>query len=531
MHLDLEQLDAGAAPEAEICIVGGGVAGLVLARRLGAAGRRVMLLEAGGLEFEERSQALYAAEMTAENHRGSTEGRFRTFGGSSTRWGGQLLPFTADIFSPPADSRAAAWPIDESAVTPYYQQVQEIFQVGSLPFTRELLPALGHPAVHLSPKLRLRYSKWAPFQRRNLAKTIGAELVEDPNVTVYSHANVASLEGHGKVVTHARVLDYIGREFVFKAERFVVCCGTVESSRLLLSSSIVPNKFDQLGRYFHDHVALHAAVLPKPAVAAITERLGPFFVDGVLYTCKIEATPELQGEAGMVAVMAHFIVQEPEDSGIAAVRNLLTSVQQGKLKEALTRNLLPMLRGTGDVVRLVWASKVRKRRAISTGATVRMNIDMEQRANAENRIRLSDTVDALGLRKTVVDWRIGDSEYETAAKYARIVQAELAAEGFPELEWTAGLLKDVKPSIADCYHPMGGLRMGTDPAGSVVDANLKVHGVENLFVASCAVFPSGGSSNPTFTLMALTMRLADYLLGTSKNADVDGAGEAIRSRG
>ncbi len=312
-------------------------------------------------------------------------------------------------------------------------------------------------------------------------------------------------------MTHARVLDYSGREFRFTAERFVVCCGTVESSRLLLSSAVVPNAHDQLGRYFHDHVALHAAVLPRAALAAITERLGPFFVGGVLYTCKIEATPELQEEAGMVAVMAHFIIQEPEDSGIAAVRNLLTSVQQGKLGDALTKNLVPMLRGTGDVVRLLWGSKVRRRRAISSAATVKMNIEMEQRANAENRVRLSDEVDALGLRKTVVDWRIGESEYGTAAKYARIVQGAFAAAGWPELAWTPGLLAEVRPSIADCYHPMGGLRMGTDPSGSVVDADLKVHGVENLYVASCAVFPSGGSSNPTFTLMALAMRLADWL--------------------
>ncbi len=65
--------------------------------------------------------------------------------------------------------------------------------------------------------------------------------------------------------------------------------------------------------------------------------------------------------------------------------------------------------------------------------------------------------------------------------------------------------------MADTYHMMGGLRMGVDPASSVVDPNLKVHGLSNLHIASCAVFPAGGSSNPTFTLIALTLRLADQL--------------------
>jgi choline dehydrogenase-like flavoprotein len=59
---------------------------------------------------------------------------------------------------------------------------------------------------------------------------------------------------------------------------------------------------------------------------------------------------------------------------------------------------------------------------------------------------------------------------------------------------------------------MGGTAMGVDPRSSVVDPDLRMHGVANLSVASCATYPSGGSSNPTFTLMALTLRLAERLM-------------------
>jgi choline dehydrogenase-like flavoprotein len=225
----------------------------------------------------------------------------------------------------------------------------------------------------------------------------------------------------------------------------------------------------------------------------------------------MEATSRLQSERDLLSVMAHIVIQEPDDSGIAAVRNLLVSVQQGKFNQALTTNFGPMLRGVGDVLRLLWASKITKRRAVSKRAIVRLNIDMEQASNPDNRIRLSTQRDALGLPKTIVDWRIGDAEYRTAHRFAQIVKEELAHAGFAPLQWMPGLLEGSKPAMIDTYHPMGGLRMGTDPAASVVDADLKVHGLANLHVASCAVFPSGGSSNPTFTLMALTMRLADHL--------------------
>jgi choline dehydrogenase-like flavoprotein len=474
-------------------------------------GFEVTVLEAGGLDFEERSQSLYEAEMAATEHAGTTLGRFRTFGGSSTRWGGQLLPYPEDVFKPVPGSPSAPWPIDGNEIAPYYEKVQRILHVGALPFTDTLLPALGHRPSPFSNDIRLRFSKWAPFSKRNLAQTIGRDCLTDSRIHLYTHANVAELHTANGRVIRVRAMNYQGCSFDFSADHFIVAAGTVESSRILLSSPAIPNEHDQLGRYFHDHISFPAAVLPPLAQRQIVDCLGPFFVNGVLHTCKMEAAPELQKEQGLLSVMAHFVVQEPEDSGIAAVRNLLVSVQRGQLNQALTKNLVPMLRGTSDVARLLWSSKVKRRRAISKRAIVRMNIDMEQPGSAANRIRLSEHRDALELPKAVVDWRVGDAEYETAVKFARIMQRKLEEAGFASLEWTPGVLEGEKPVMIDTYHPMGGLRMGVDPTASVVDSNLKLHGLANLHVASCAVFPSGGSSNPTFTMMALTLRLADHL--------------------
>ena len=168
MLIDLELEAAGGSYTSDVCVLGGGIAGLVLARKLAGPGVKVHLLEAGGLELEERSQRLYEAEMAGDAHAGAREGRFRVFGGSSTRWGGQLLPYTEDIFSPRVGMPSRAWPIGAEAVEPYYAQVLEIMGVDGLPFGAELLGALGHPAVGFGDAVRLRFSKWAPFGRRNL---------------------------------------------------------------------------------------------------------------------------------------------------------------------------------------------------------------------------------------------------------------------------------------------------------------------------------------------------------------------------
>jgi choline dehydrogenase-like flavoprotein len=65
------------------------------------------------------------------------------------------------------------------------------------------------------------------------------------------------------------------------------------------------------------------------------------------------------------------------------------------------------------------------------------------------------------------------------------------------------------------HHHMGGTRISTDPSRGVVDADLKVHGTRNLFVTGSSVFPSGGSVNPTLTIVALSLRLAAHLRATA----------------
>jgi choline dehydrogenase-like flavoprotein len=320
------------------------------------------------------------------------------------------------------------------------------------------------------------------------------------------------LQEAGGRVQSVALKNYAGADFVFRADQFVVCLGTIESSRLLLSSN-VGNAFDQVGRYFHDHVGLRVARIEGEARARVLDPLGPFYIKGTLHTCKLEASAELRQRERLPAVMAHVVIEEPEDSGPAALRSMLGSLQQGNLSQAITRNFLPALLGLGDIARLAWQSRVRQRRAVSARAEVWLKIDMEQVAGADDRVRLSETRDALGQRKAVVDWRIGALQREAVRAFAPVVKAELEGIGITGLQWLAGVLDVCSelPPMADTLHAMGGLRMGTDARASVVDCDLKVHGVENLHIASCAVFPAGGSSNPTFTMMALTLRLADRL--------------------
>jgi choline dehydrogenase-like flavoprotein len=163
--------------------------------------------------------------------------------------------------------------------------------------------------------------------------------------------------------------------------------------------------------------------------------------------------------------------------------------------------------------RLAYSKKFHKRRAVSNHAIVRMHVGCEQVVKPSNRIRLSDhSRDALGMPRAVVDWRVAPEERRTITVYAGYLREQLSRVFGPPIKWNmdapCGQFSGF-PQIRDTNHPMDGTIMGVDPKASVVDTDLRVHKIANLYIASCSTYPSGGSSNPTFTLLALTLRLAD----------------------
>jgi choline dehydrogenase-like flavoprotein len=520
MQIDLDAVSESKEYTSTVCIIGAGIAGLLLARNLAARGIDVNLLEGGGQTLEKRSQDLYSAKMGGIRHDGTTRGRFRVFGGSSTRWGGQLLPYTPDVFSPPSTVPSVKWPITHYDLEPYYSEVHKVMHVGSGFPETEFFNMLGKDERDY-PEIKIRFSKWAPFSKRNLANTVGRECLQNPRIVCFLHANATCIEpnkSNGRI-ERAIVKNYRGISFRFTAQQFVICTGTIESSRLLLASNTVcerglGNSTDNVGRYFHDHISVSAAPVEGEARRQFVRLFSPRLVNGILFTPKLEASEELRSSHGLLAVMAHFSIDEPPGTGVAAVREILQSIQRRERATQMVQAVSRLPGNLREIARLLWFARFRKRRAISHGAAITLRLDCEQKPTAASRIRISAERDVLGMPRAVIDWHISYEEQRTVQTYARVIGNFLNKVGIKPIDWSPEIWKGDDSWLkltTDTYHAMGGTRMGTDPKSSVVDCNLQVHGVPNLFVASCSVFPGGGSSNPTFTMMALTLRLGNYL--------------------
>jgi choline dehydrogenase-like flavoprotein len=528
--VDLEEMEASALPiRTQVCIIGAGLAGHTLAQRLTASGVQVALLEAGGRDPEDRSQVIYNARMPRLTHTGTTEGRFRVLGGSTTRWGGQLLPYTPEIFQPTTSLPSYGWPIGLDEVAPYYPIAQRLLQADDYPFdAKPFLTAFARPIPpmldHL-PELRARFSKCAPHSRRNVGTTLGKVLEEGSVGTLYLHANLTELllSPNGDRIEAALVRNYAGAKFRFEADHFVLSTGTIETPRLLLASrSVNPagvgNQNDQVGRYFHDHVSLPAAVLTGPARTMFMESFGPFLHKGTAHTVKFEAPTPLRERLDLLAVMAHIIIHEPEDSGVSVARSMLRSVQRRDIKDAIFRELPKVPGAIADLAGLAYTAQFKQRRYASARAAVTLCLDSEQMPLADTRIRLDDELDHLGMPKTVVDWTVSEPDLKTLRTFAAYLRDRFDELGLVGVNWSPEIFDPAAEitGITDTYHPMGGCRMGTDPRESVVDPNLTVHGIPNLSLATAAVYPAGGSSNPSFTIMALALRLGDRLIAQLK---------------
>ncbi len=176
----------------------------------------------------------------------------------------------------------------------------------------------------------------------------------------------------------------------------------------------------------------------------------------------------------------------------------------------LLGNIGTVIRDLGDAGEFAWR-KTLGRPALPVRA---LNVRMtgEPMPNPLSRILLGDERDALGMRRVVVDWHLTPEDKRQALALQKLLATEVGRTGFGRLRIT--LSDDDKTWPDDLYgdeHHMGTTRMHADPTQGVVDANCRVHGMANLFVAGSSVFPTAGAANPTLTITALALRLADHL--------------------
>lgn len=510
-----EQVPEGATIRADVCVIGGGPAGIVLALRLARdPARRVCLIESGGFDFDPEAQALARAGSTGQPIGPLHEARVRALGGSTWSWGGICTPPDPIVFEP-RPWIDGAWPFAATELDPYLDPAFEWLGVdrASRQTTEELAAStfadsgldphrLVPAPVHLSRPLR-----FGDAYRETLETA--------PNLIVYLHATVTRLHPDGGRISRAEGRSR-GAPFSVEAAEYVLAGGGIENPRLLLVSGIGG---PAVGRYFMEHPRL----LERFAVQSGDTPLGRLVGrPGHRHPLRLALSDATQRQGRLVNwhTDLRFRLAGQDGETWDATRRLLIAARRpwkespfyqdaggGRLR-LRSRDVLSTLRRPDRAVIGVTS-------AVTGHPSLRRSIELwsslEQAPEPDNRVTLTDRPDALGMPMATVHWTLGDLEERTHRRGRGILLSELerlepgiTAASLDEADrWPDGILTT--------WHHQGTTRMDDDPRRGVVDRDARVHGIGNLSIAGSSVFPVSASAAPTLTIVQLALRLAGRL--------------------
>lgn len=531
MFVDTRYLDEGSNIETEVCVIGGGVAGIILALEFEKHGVKACLLESGGFAPDEATRDLFRGQSVGTPYEFADGCRSRFLGGSSNCWGGWCRPLEEDDFERREWAPYSGWPIAKSDLQHYYDRSHGVLGLGPARFDTEFwVDAINHPEVRRHPFTNGGVvdvvSQFSPPIR--FGKHYRKELADSKHVTVYLYANAVDFETDGaQTVRHVKVKTLTGREARVSARFFVLATGGIENARLLLASNKdwpngLGNHNDLVGRFFMDHPRLTTGNIrfrgawarnmlydikyhyQNKAVAA----------HGTCVAAQFRLSRELRAKERLLSANVCFSSDFPGE--YTEVKNALVSLkrrlegaqlsQLSPLDELLTLAAHPI-----DAAGFVLARHLRLRSLIKS---VRFQVIAEPAPDPESRVRLARECDQLGVNRVTVDWRIDTLVKRTIDRTLAFVAEELTNAGVADVNLDPPLEGQDRPDVfakEGCWHHMGTTRMHDSPMCGVVDRNCRVHGINNLYIAGSSVFPTAGTDFPTITIAALTLRLADHI--------------------
>ena len=528
MFIDARTLPDRTEIEADLCIIGAGPAGITIARELAGSAVRVALLEGGGLEPDDETESLNAGANVGFTYRDLARSRRRCFGGATGHWNGWCRPLDDIDFEVREGIPHSGWPFPKSHLDPFYARAQALCQLGPYQYDPRYWQGRGlGPFFDVRPG-RVVNTVFQMSPPTRFGSVYRADVEQAPNVETLLRANVVDI-GTGpeaRSVTGVRAATLAGNGLTVRARRYVLATGGIENARLLLASrTAVPaglgNQHDLVGRFFMEHPHVNVAFF-LPTDPAIDARFysehrffNPFGVIGALSVPPGWLRRErMLGFSAFLAPALYrpeAVARAQSEDGYQSLLDLTESVRRGAWPEDFIADLWNVVSDLGSVGRAtVW-------RLFDRGPGYHLAVRAEQAPNPLSRITLGSERDALGVPRVNLDWRLTDLDFASIRRGWDLLAHEFGLAALGRVFMPEQTVESPwQEHISGGAHHMGTTRMADDPREGVVDALGRVHGIDNLYVAGSSVFPTGGFANPTLTIVALALRLADHLKATRR---------------
>jgi choline dehydrogenase-like flavoprotein len=542
--VNANEIDGATSWRADVCVVGAGPAGIAIALALADAGARVLVLESGGRRPDAASQSLCRGEVANPAlHCPPETYRRRCLGGSSTVWGGRCVPLDPVDFAPrPWLDLGSGWPIAHSDLVPYWRRTHDLAELGCFDYSARtalwggMRPMfVGFADAAVSTDRIERFSRPTDFGR-----TYGERLERSRKVEVLLYATCTEivLESSGQAVRYLMCVARAGGSFEARARAYVLAMGGLEVPRLLLASRTqmqdgVGNAQGQVGRNYMCHLGGTVGVF-TPAPGCRPWHGYERTADGVYCRRRLSIEPWAQRGwriANVIARLQHPCLADPAHrtgafSALYLARRLLPFEYAVRLAAPNgPAKSLPHLAniacdpfGTASLAWQMLRPRVLTGRRYPSltvpprSGRFTLDVHAEQLPNPASRIMLAGTTDRFGVPQLRIDWRYLPADINSVRVALGLFKQALAAGAHGALAFDPDLVEaGILRNGAYGGHHLGTARMSASPRTGVVDADCRVHGLANLYVAGGAVFATSGQANPTLTILALALRLADHL--------------------
>lgn len=502
MHIDARQLPDNTLIEGDICIIGAGAAGISMALEWIGTSHKVILLEGGGFEYEAAMQDLYKGKTTGQRYYPLESARLHYFGGTTGHWAGFCSPFEQIDFKKRDWIPHSGWPIKRDDLDVYYARAQKNLDLGPYEYSAKYWEDKDPQMVSLPFDQDVVFNKiWQFSPPTRFGEKYKYTIVNATNIQLYTYTNVTDITANetASAIQQVTVKNSAGKTHTVKAKYFVVACCAIQNARLLLASNKqapkgLGNDNDLVGRYFMEHIEIKSAEawFPEP------DPLKLYSIDfGVTKVrAELAISEKAQEEHKILNGTASFTPLE-----IARKQPAFIDIWTAD-REERTKNFKKF-------------DSVNKESSKNGYSSYELFTRIEQGPNPDSRVTLDTDTDALGMRRAMLHWELTPLEKRSIRTIYKIIgqQLGIASKGRVRLmEYLWDENDNSWPEFTGGgWHHMGTTRMSDSPQTGVVDANCKVHGIANLYMAGSSCYVTAAAPNPTLTLVALTLRLSDHL--------------------
>jgi choline dehydrogenase-like flavoprotein len=511
-----DQIKKSTAPR--VIVVGAGAVGLYAASQLAARGREVVVIEAGDSHLGSFAGDSYTSVGRA--HSGIKLGRSRSLGGTSNLWGGQLVEFQPLDFNGRDWLPGSKWPVSYDEIAPYYKPTYEnLGMPAQFLNDGDVWRGIGCERPDLGPEFEVFFTRWMGIP--NFAEMFAKQIQTDEKVSVLTGHVVTGFRGNGGRIDAVRVTNDKAQPHWIGGDTVILAAGTIENARLLLHAAQdsgweAPWRGNRnVGHFFQDHLGGKIAAFQPADKRGFFRMFSNVVYQGRKFQPKIRMRNDVQLQQPLYNTQVFFAFESEVSEHMVYLKQFLRAALYNRKLTGIgdmVRNAFGMAR---YLVPLMWKYVWDHRVFVPSTAKILMHVQAEHAPRAESAIRIDPSaVDAYGLPRVILDWRLGGDELTSLRAFAVQIQTALESRGVGQLKIDEDLLA-MNPrfldKLGDTYHQAGGTNMAASERDGVVDKNLRVFGTENLYVAGASVFPTTSNANTTFTALTFTTRLVEHL--------------------